>query len=123
MTDEMSQIVVTVMGEAAVVRFRRTECLLVSRNPRKDVGNDLLALVEKDHYSLIIIDFDNPDILWLSATFLGLLVALRGRMIKAKCVLKLCHLPDAVKEQFRTSRLDKVFNIYPDVEAALNSDI
>jgi anti-anti-sigma regulatory factor len=123
MTDEMSQIEVTAKGEAAVVRFRRIECLLDSRNPRKDVGNDLLALFEKDHYSLIIIDFDNPDILWLSATFLGLLVALRGRMIKEKSVLKLCHLPDAVKEQFRTSRLDKVFNIYPNVEAALSADI
>jgi anti-anti-sigma regulatory factor len=123
MTDEMSQIVVSVMGEAAVVRFRRTECLLDSRNPRKDVGDDLLALVEKDHYSLIIIDFDNPDILWLSATFLALLVLLRHRMIKANGVLKLCHLPEAIIEQFRTSRLDKVFNIYPDVESALSADI
>jgi anti-anti-sigma regulatory factor len=123
MTDEMSQIVVSVMGEAAVVRFRRTECLLDSRNPRKDVGDDLLALVEKDHYSLIIINFDNPDILWLSATFLALLVLLRHRMIKANGVLKLCHLPEAIIEQFRTSRLDKVFNIYPNVESALSADI
>jgi anti-anti-sigma regulatory factor len=122
MTDEVSQIVVSVMGEAAVVRFRRTECLLQSRNPREDVGNELVALVEKDHYSLIIIDFDNPDILWLSAAFLGLLVLLRHRIIKANGVLKLCHLPDAMRAQLRTSRLDEVFNIYPNVEAALNSD-
>ena len=123
MTDEMSQIVVSFVGKAAIVRFRRTECLLESRNPREDVGNDLIALVENDHYSLIIIDFDDPGIRWLSATFLALLVLLRHRTIKANAVLKLCHLPDPMLEQFRTSRLEEVFNIYPNVESALNSDI
>ena len=122
MTDKPSQIEVSVTGKAAIVRFRRTECLLESRNPREDVGNDLLALVENDHYSLIIIDFDNPGIRWLSAAFLALLVVLRHRTMKANALLKLCHLPDPMVEQFRTSRLDEVFNIYSDVEAALKSD-
>ena len=61
MTDNPTQIEVTVTENVAIVRFRRAECLLTSRNPGQDVGKDLFALVEKDLYSLIVIDFDHPD--------------------------------------------------------------
>ena len=62
MTSNSPQIEVTVMGEAAVVRFRRTECLMMSLDPRRDVWKDLFALVDTDRHSLIILDFGNPDI-------------------------------------------------------------
>jgi hypothetical protein len=123
MTLKGSDIEVTVVGQAAVVRFRRTECLLLSNSPEEDVGGDLFALVDKEHYSLIIISFENPDILWLSGSFLGLLVRLHVRMKKVNGVLKLCNVPEKMMEQLRTSRLIEVFSVYPNLEAALKSDI
>ena len=114
-----SQIEVTVIGEAAVVRFSCTECLMLSRHPRQDVGEDLFKLVDTDHYSLIILNFENPDIHWLSGAFQALLVTLHRRLFKANGVLKLCNVPASIMEQFQVNQLAKYLNIYPNLEAAL----
>lgn len=122
MTSKSRQIEVTEMGKAAVVRFTRTECLMWSSNPRQDVGEDLFALVDPDHYSSIVIDFENPDIPQLSGAFLALSVTLNYRLFKANGVLKLCNLPETIMEQFQVNQLVKVFKVFPDLEAALKSD-
>ncbi len=121
MASKSRQIEVTVMGKAAVVRFTRTECLMRSLNPRQDVGEDLFALVDTDHYSLIVIDFGNPDIHWLSGAFQALLVTLNYRLFKANGVLKLCNVPEAIMTEFQVNQLIKVFKVYPSLEAALKS--
>ena len=122
MTSKSPQIEVTVMGDAAVVRFRRTDCLLGSLNPRQEVGEDLFALVDADRYSSIVLDFENPDIQWLSAAFQGLLLVLHRRLFNVNGALKLCNVPEAIMEQFQVNQLVKVFNIYPNLEAALKLD-
>jgi hypothetical protein len=122
MTEERSQIEVTVIGEAAVVRFRRAESLMQHFDPRQDVGKDLFALVDTDHHSLVVLDFGNPDIKWLSGTFQLILVGLHRRLSKANGVLKLCNVPEAIMEGFQANQLIKVFTIYRNLEAALKSD-
>ena len=122
MTSKSPLIEVTVMGEAAIVRFRRTECLMWHLDPRQDVGKDVFALVDTDHHSLIVLDFGNPDIKWLSGAFQAILVRLHHRLFKANGVLKLCNVPEAIMEQFQVNQLVKVFKIYPNLEAALKSD-
>jgi hypothetical protein len=56
MTSKSSQIEVTVVGGAAVVRFRHTECLLWSGNPRQGVGEELFTLVDPDLHSVVVLD-------------------------------------------------------------------
>jgi anti-anti-sigma regulatory factor len=121
MANKGSQIEVTVMGEAAVVSFRRAECLLRSLNPRGDVGEELFALVDKSKYSAIVIDFSNPDIHLLSGAIQAFLVTLHWRLSKAEMALKLCNLPPTIMEQFRLNRLIEYFTVYPNVQAALSS--
>ena len=59
MTTELSQIEVTVMEGAAVVRFRRAECLMRHLDPRDHLEKDLSTLVDTDHHSLVVLDFGN----------------------------------------------------------------
>jgi anti-anti-sigma regulatory factor len=122
MNGQPRQIEVTVNGKAAVVRFVRTECLLISRNPRQDVGEDLRALIDRDHHSLIVIDFGNPDIQWLSRAFQAVLVLLHHRLSKVNGALRLCNVPEKIMEQFQVNKLVMVFNVYPTLELALQSD-
>jgi hypothetical protein len=95
MTDKSPLIEVTVMREAAVVRFMRTECLMRHFDPRQDVRKDLFTLVDTDHHTLIVLDFGNPDIKWLSGAFQAILVRLHCRLLEANGSLKLCDLPEA----------------------------
>ncbi len=122
MTSKSPQIEVTVIGEAAVVRFSRSECLMMGLNPRQDVGEELFTLVDTDHYSLIVLDFGNVDVPCFSGAFQALLVTLHHRLFKANGVLKLCNLPEAIMEQFQVNQLVRCFNIYPNLEAALKPD-
>jgi anti-anti-sigma regulatory factor len=122
MTVKGSQIEVTVMGEAGVVRFMRTECLLWSLDPRSDIGEELFALVDREKYSVIVIDFSNPDIHQFSGAFQALLVNLHLRLSKANMALKLCNLPPTMMEQFRMNRLTEFFTVCPSLEAALTSE-
>jgi hypothetical protein len=80
MTVKGSHIEVTVVGQAAVVRFKRTECVMTSLDPRSDVGAELCALTDMGKHSVIVIDLSNPDIHWLSCAFEGLLVVLHRRL-------------------------------------------
>jgi anti-anti-sigma regulatory factor len=122
MTVKGSHIEVTVIGQAAFVRFKRTECVLWSVDPRSDVGEELFALTDMGKHSVIVIDLSNPDVHWLSCAFEGLLVDLHRRLSRANGVLKLCNVPDSVLEQLTMNRLIEVFNVYPNLEAALKSD-
>jgi hypothetical protein len=122
MTKETSLIEVTVMGGAAVVRFRRTECLMRHLDPRDHFEKDLSTLVDTDHHSLVVIDFGHPDIKFLAAAIQALLVRLHYRLFKASGVLRLCNLPEGIVEQFQVNQLVKFFHIYPNLEAALQSD-
>lgn len=121
MTGKSPQIEVTVVGGAAVVRFLHTECLMVNINPEQDVGEELFTLVDTDHHSVVVLDFGNPDIHWLSGAFQAVVVRLHRRLFKANGVLRLCNVPDALMEQFQANQLVKLFNIDPDVEAALKA--
>jgi anti-anti-sigma regulatory factor len=122
MTTEPSQIEVTVMEGAAVVRFRRAACLMRHLDPRDHLDEDLLTLVNTDHHSLVVLDFGNPDIKFLAGAFQALLVRLHYRLFKANGVLTLCGVPEAIMQQFQVNQLVKVFHIYPNLEAALKSD-
>jgi anti-anti-sigma regulatory factor len=122
-TGKSSDIEVTVIGEVAVVRFRHPDRLLWNRYPRQDVGAELFALVDNDHHSLIVLDFENMvDVPCLSGAFQMILVTFHRRMFKADGVLKLCNIPEPIMKQFQVNQLVKVFNIYPNLEAALKSD-
>jgi anti-anti-sigma regulatory factor len=122
MAKKPSQIEVTVTGEAAIVRFRSAGCLMSSLDPRRDVGEDLFALADAKLCSVIVLDFENPDIHWLSGAFQALLVNLHHRLFKANGVLKLCNVPDPIMEQFQVNQLSKLFKIYPNLEGALKLD-
>jgi anti-anti-sigma regulatory factor len=118
-TDEPSQIEVTVIGEAAVIRFTRTDGLMSHGELNREFREELFTFVDSGRHSVIALDFGNPDIHWLSGASYAVLVSLHHRLFKANRVLKLCNVPDMVMTKFQDSQLVKYFNIYPDVETAL----
>jgi hypothetical protein len=71
---------------------------------------------------VIVIDFENKDLRWVSGAFYSMLVGLHRRSFKATGVLKLCNVPETIMERFREYRFVDMFNIYPNLEAALKSD-
>lgn len=61
---------------------------------------------------------DCRDLRYISSLGLGAFVALHSRVCRHGGVVKLVGLQEQVGEVFRTTRLDSLFQVYPDMETA-----
>jgi anti-sigma B factor antagonist len=67
----------------------------------------------------LVIDFSN--VRFLSSAVLGLLIRITKRVNESKGRLKLCSISPQIFDVFRITRLDEIFEIYPDVKKAMQT--
>lgn len=67
----------------------------------------------------LVIDFSN--VAFLSSAVLGLLIRVSKRINENKGRLKLCSIGPRIYEIFKITRLDEIFEIYPDVKKAMQT--
>jgi anti-anti-sigma factor len=66
----------------------------------------------------MILDFGN--VRFLSSAVLGLLIRVSKRIYERDGRLKLCNINPKIYEVFKITRLTKTFDIYKDVDSALD---
>lgn len=67
----------------------------------------------------LVIDFSSVN--FLSSAVLGLLIRVSKRINENKGRLKLCSIGPKIYDIFKITRLDEIFDIYPDVKKAMQS--
>ncbi|MGB8227163.1 MAG: STAS domain-containing protein [Sedimentisphaerales bacterium] len=67
----------------------------------------------------LVIDFSSVN--FLSSAVLGLLIRVSKRINENKGRLKLCSIGSKIYDIFKITRLDEIFDIYPDVKKAMQS--
>jgi anti-anti-sigma factor len=77
------------------------------------------SLVSSGRAACVVVELSALD--FMSSAFIARLVALNKRMQAAERRLILCGLHPFVREAFHDSRLERVFEISDDLEAALAS--
>ena len=104
----------------------RTEDILIAKfvdrrldESAGDIGDEFLRLVGDAHAKKIILDFSSVE--FFSDTPLEKLMALKAEVDSQSKQLRLCSLRGDVAEVFQIMHFDKVFNIDPDVDAALDN--
>jgi anti-sigma B factor antagonist len=113
---ERNHLTVEVVDGTAVVRFVNTD-IIFAEGVVQEVGEQLLRLVDDQGFKQIVLHLGG--VRYLSSTMLGKLVSLSRRVEQASGRLRLCCLSPVVSDILRISRLDRVFEIYPDVPSAL----
>ena len=98
-----------------VVSFVDTK--IVTEENIQEVGDQLYSLVEDDGFKQILLNFGNVQ--YLSSAALGKLINLKKKVGAVKGKLKLCCIHPDLLEVFKITRLDQVFEIYPDEQGAL----
>jgi len=83
------------------------------------IADELNAIVDKSVRPAVLIDFLKVE--YLSSAVLGKLVALHKKTLATKGVLKLCGMRPAIAQIFRVTKLDRVFDVHPDVAIAINA--
>ena len=99
-----------------VVSF--VESKIVTEENIQEVGDQLYSLVEDEGHKNLLLNFGNVQ--YLSSAALGKLINLKKKVAAVKGKLKLCCIHPDLLEVFRITRLDQVFEIYADEQAALD---
>lgn len=102
-------------GQIAVAEILKSEITMYEIDI---VKKDFAEVLEKDSKD-VILNFKNLDFI-SSLVLAGMVYLLKLTMDKGG-KLKLCELRDKVKEVFKVTDLDKVFEIYPTESEALKS--
>lgn len=77
----------------------------------------MMPLIEQNEAIQLVIDFSNVKFLTSSA--LGLLIRISKKIYEKGGKLRLCAIDAKIMEVFRITRLDKIFEIYPEQDDAL----
>jgi anti-anti-sigma factor len=82
----------------------------------EQVGRDLLELLNKTTEERVILDFRNVK--FMSSAMLGKLVQIHKKAAEFKVKLKLCSIEPEIRQVFKITKLDKLFDIEADEAAA-----
>jgi anti-sigma B factor antagonist len=104
------------VGDVTVVSFIDTK--IVSDEDIQEVGDQLYSLVEQEGHRKLLLNFAN--VRYLSSAALGKLINLKRKLGAVKGTMKLCCIHPDLLEVFKITRLDQVFQIFDDEQAALD---
>ena len=79
----------------------------------------IMSVIEEGGRINLILDFCN--VRFLSSAVLGLLMRISKKVYEQDGQLRLCNISSRLYEIFKITRLNKIFDIYDDVESATES--
>ena len=84
-----------------------------------DIGGRLNGLIDAEQKPRLLLDFANVE--HLSSAALGMLINVNNRVREKNGQLRLCNIRRQILEVFSITKLDTLFKILPDRDAALGS--
>ena len=99
----------------AIVSFVTSRIL--DQSNVQQLGEEFDALVDQFHLDKIILNFENVS--YMSSAVMGKLVALLKKVKGSGGKLRLCNIESSIYEIFEIMRFDKMFEISPSVDDAV----
>ena len=112
-----SKLMSHVQQGVTVVHF--TDAKVIDQRNINLIGTELTDMVEKSDVRKMLINMENVQ--YLSSAVLGKLISLHKALRMKKGSLKLCSIAQPIYEVFEITRLDKVFDIYPTENEAMDA--
>ena len=103
------------VGNATVIRFADEKIL--EEKDIKALQESIMSVIEQAEQINLVLDFGN--VRFLSSAVLGLLIRISKRIYERDGQLRLCNISPKIYEIFKITRLTKSFDIYRDVESAV----
>jgi anti-sigma B factor antagonist len=103
------------IGDVTVVNF--TDRKILDEQNIQLIGEQLFSLVDESGRKKILLNFGNVE--YLSSAALGKLITLNKKLQAAGGKLILCNIDPQIYEVFEITKLNKLFNIKAEEQAAL----
>lgn len=105
------------IGDVSVVNF--TDRKILDEQNIQIIGEQLFSLVDELGRRKILLNFGNVE--YLSSAALGKLITLNKKLQAAGGKLILCNIDPQIYEVFEITKLNKLFTIYKEEQAALQA--
>ncbi len=103
-------------GNATIVKF--TDEKILDEKDIKALQESIMPIIESASGRInLILDFGN--VRFLSSAVLGLLIRISKRIYENDGQLRLCSINPKIYEIFKITRLTKTFDIYENIEDAI----
>ncbi|QDT69406.1 Anti-sigma-B factor antagonist [Planctomycetes bacterium MalM25] len=107
---------ITTNSREGVLTIQLDDARLLEEGRIQQVEKDLVEAIDASEDTRIVLDFSKVQ--FMSSSMLGKLVAIHKKVKSYKAKMKLASVSPEILEVFKITRLDKLFDIAPDVEAA-----
>jgi anti-sigma B factor antagonist len=108
---------INIMDEEGVSVVRFVDKKIVDSGTIEQLGEELVSLVTVEKRSQILLNFDGVE--FMSSAALNKLIKLNSSVKAAAGRLKLCNLRAEIKEVFKITKLDRVFDLRKSQEDAI----
>lgn len=105
------------IGDVTVVNFKDRKIL--DEQNIQIIGEQLFSLVDEAGRRKILLNFGNVE--YLSSAALGKLITLNKKLQGVGGRLILCNIDPQIYEVFEITKLNKLFNIHKEEQAALQA--
>jgi anti-sigma B factor antagonist len=105
------------IGDVTVVNF--TDKKILDEQNIQIIGEQLFSLVDELGRLKLILNFSNVE--YLSSAALGKFITLNKKVNAANGRLVLCNIAPQIYEVFEITKLNKLFNIQKEEQAALQA--
>lgn len=97
----------------------RIKLRLLDETTIQQVYKEITSVVENTEAPNVLIDFGEVD--FLSSSALGMLIRIHKKCKESRTSLKLSGISPSVREVFKITGLEKIFQIYPETPAAIQA--
>ncbi len=117
MTPIKPKISVEYAENATIITF--TDKKILEENDIRTLQDSIISVVEEAERVNVILDFRNVQ--FLSSAVLGLLIRVSKKIYERDGRLGLCNINRKIYEIFKITRLTNIFDIYQDVDSAVEN--
>ena len=117
MAAQASRLKVSKIGAITQVEF--VDRNILDESNIQQIGDELASIVDEVPTPKILIRFGNVE--HLSSAALGALITINNRIKGKEGELRLAEIDPQIREVFKITKLDKIFQIHDDPDEALSS--
>jgi anti-sigma B factor antagonist len=103
------------VGDITVVYF--LDKRILDEPTIQAIAEQLFSIVEQDAKRKLLLNFAGVE--YMSSAALGKLINLHKKVTALKGQLAMCNVIPQIFEVFAITKLDKIFKIFPDADAAM----
>ena len=107
----------TTQADVLIISF--DEARILDEGRIRGLGKEMLDILGKSEQEKVVLDFRTVE--FMSSVMLGTLVSFNKKCKEFKAKLKLCSIVPEIREVFKITRLDKIFDIQSDVDSAVSA--